>query len=109
MRLPATQFVKNAGVIGDNHTVEISPRVNAVFEQIRERISGFVGVASVAAGIRPPFGETSVGDQCASTCPHAGRKIRVDRGFEQGRGRCVPCGRKSWNGAKRRANSHCTE
>jgi putative ABC transport system permease protein len=62
VRLPAGQFVKNTSVIGDNHAVEISPRVNGVFEQIRERISGFPGVASVAAGIRPPLSESTLGD-----------------------------------------------
>jgi hypothetical protein len=61
MRLPTGQFVKDKGVIGDNHTVEISPRVNAVFEQIQERISVLPRVASVAAGTGPPLGESTLG------------------------------------------------
>jgi putative ABC transport system permease protein len=61
MRLPAAQFVKDSGVTGDNQTVEISPRVNAVFERIRERVSALPGVRSVAAGVLPPLGESTLG------------------------------------------------
>jgi len=61
MRLPRGQFVKATSVIGGNPTVEISPRVNAIFEQIRERISGTARVESVAAGIRPPLSESALG------------------------------------------------
>jgi putative ABC transport system permease protein len=65
IRLPSGEFLKKTGVIegnrGDNPTVEISPRVNAVFEQIRERISAVTHVESVAAGIRPPLSESALG------------------------------------------------
>jgi putative ABC transport system permease protein len=58
MLLPSSQFAKETG---GSPTVEISPRVNAVFEQIRERISGIADVESVAAGIRPPLSEVGLG------------------------------------------------
>jgi putative ABC transport system permease protein len=52
--------VKDTTVIGAD-TVQISPRVNTVIEQIRERISGVTRVESVAAGIRPPLSESALG------------------------------------------------
>lgn len=61
MRLPGRQFVNKTSTLGDNSTAEISPRVSAVFEQIRERISGITGVESVAAGVRAPFSELGLG------------------------------------------------
>ena len=61
VRLPSGRFVKKTGLIGGNTTFEISPRVNVIFEQIRERISGIARVESVAAGIRPPLSETALG------------------------------------------------
>src|SRR5579872_4811208 len=60
VRLPSSQFVKKAGVAGGHPIVEISPRVNVVFEQIRERISAMPHVQSVAAGIRPPLSDSAL-------------------------------------------------
>jgi putative ABC transport system permease protein len=42
--------------------VKHGPRAIAVFEKIRERISGITGVQFVAAGVRPPFGDSTLGD-----------------------------------------------
>lgn len=61
VRLPRGRFVTESGVPGSNPTVEISPRVNSVFEQIRERVSGITHVESVAAGVRPPLSESALG------------------------------------------------
>lgn len=53
VQLPKSRFVKNVRAAGGDSAVEISPRVNAIFEQIRERVSGMARVRSVAAGVRP--------------------------------------------------------
>jgi putative ABC transport system permease protein len=60
VRLLRGQYVKDTSVIAAG-AVEISPRVNTVFEQVRERISGVPRVESVAAGIRPPLSESALG------------------------------------------------
>jgi putative ABC transport system permease protein len=61
VRLSGGQFVKEAGVVAGNSIVEISPRVQTVFEQIRERVTSIRGVESAAAGVRPPLSESTLG------------------------------------------------
>jgi ABC-type antimicrobial peptide transport system permease subunit len=50
-----------AGDRAGGPAVEISPQVNAVFERIRECISGIAGVQSAAAGISPPLSDSTLG------------------------------------------------
>ncbi len=59
--LPGSQFVKKTGVIAGDSMVEISPRVSAIFEQIRERVSSVPGVQSAGAGVRPPLSDSALG------------------------------------------------
>ena len=53
--------MKKIGLIGGHPSFEIRPRVNVIFEHIRERISGMPHVQSVAAGISPPLSDSALG------------------------------------------------
>jgi putative ABC transport system permease protein len=59
--LPNGEFAGKSDLVTRDPTFKISPRVPAIFEQIRERVSGLPGVESAAASIRLPLSESALG------------------------------------------------
>src|SRR5262249_38356463 len=57
VRLPAGEFTRKT----DDALVEVSSRLPALLEKIRERVSNIRGAESVAMGIRPPLSESALG------------------------------------------------